>query len=99
MKEYSIVCNRRRQYITDSEGNRVLNPDRIDSYFVRGENKKDCVEIINTHTRINLSMHHFNNFALMWGTRVKYPEFDGRGLWVTRDFSSEDLIEIWIDKE
>jgi hypothetical protein len=97
MKEYSITANNRRRYLR-VDGENVLNPDRVDRYYVRGKNKKDCLEILNTKVGMNCSMYHFSGFALMWGTFIERPKHEGRGLWLARDANSTELIEVWIEE-
>ena len=96
MKEYSICANKQRYTYVD--GKSVLNPDRVERYYVRGKSKKDCLEILNTKGGMNCSMYYFNGFALMWGNVVERPKHEGKGLWLTRDPNSTELIEVWIEE-
>jgi len=75
-----------------------LNPDRVESLLVRGRTKKDCLEILRVHGHCGrLSAHHMRNYGSMWGTDIIRPEHEGRGLWLTRDPNSRELIPVWIE--
>ena len=89
MKEFAYtVC--RGRYI-----NGELNPDRIEAFYVRGKTKKRCIEILNTYGRCNVSYNIMSNYGSLWGNIVERPDFEGEGLWITRDYNSVELIPVW----
>ena len=78
--------------------NGKLNPERVESYWVRGRTKKDCLEILNERARGcgGMTAHHLRQFGQWcWGTRIKRPVHGGRGLWLTRDPGDSDMVTVW----
>jgi len=82
--------------------NGELNPDRVEAYLVRGKTKKDCLELLNAHARgcRGTTAYHLRQFAhWCWGTRIKRPTHQGRGVWLTRDHGDTEMIAVWEDQK
>lgn len=93
MKEMSLSVSWGR-YI-----NGKLNPNRIEAVYVRGKSVADCARLISAHTRSrNITAYHLNTYAHdSWGNYRTRPKHTGRGVWITRDTSDKEMVEVWID--
>lgn len=101
MIEMSIAGGNNRWLFIKGKGD-VLNPDRVERFYVRGVTKKDCLQILHEHTRDCrwMSAGHLRKYAHpRWGTYVARPKCEGRGVWITRDHHSREMIELWTDRK
>lgn len=95
MVEIAVPCWSGYRYI---EGK--LNPDRVEKYFVRAKTKKRCLELLNEKTKSSYTMNSLREYGSDgWGTYIVRPIHEGEGIWLTRDFSSRDLVELWVETQ
>ena len=94
MKEFSIAARSMRYLLGTNE----LNPERIDRYFIRANSQKDAVGLHNKIVGGRLTSHHLRKYGYSrWSNGVIRPAHEGRGIWLTRDHHSTELIPVWLD--